>query len=75
MASRQRLYWALVFALGVGLRLALFSGYGLADDPNFFQSYSSILRSGSYNPADHYRMYQMRFGLWVPVSAACGCSA
>ena len=64
MASRQRLYWALVFALGVGLRLALFSGYGLADDPNFFQSYSSILRSGSYNPADH---YQMRFGLWVPV--------
>src|SRR5438445_1082746 len=64
MASRQRLYWALVFALGVGLRLALFSGYGLGDDPNFFQSYSSILRSGRYNPADH---YQMRFGLWVPV--------
>ena len=75
MASRQRLYWALVFALGVGLRLALFSGYGLGDDPNFFRSYFSILRSGSYNPADHYRMYQMRFGLWVPVSAACGCSA
>src|SRR2546428_154421 len=64
MASRQRLYWALVFALGVGLRLALFSGCGLGDDPNFFQSYSSILRSGRYNPADH---YQMRFGLWVPV--------
>jgi len=64
MVSGQRFYWVLVFALGVGLRLALFSGYGLGDDPNFFRSYFSILRSGSYNPADH---YQMRFGLWVPV--------
>src|SRR5207248_2992095 len=49
MPSPQRLCWTLLFALGVGLRLALFSGYGIGDDPNFFQ-YSTILRSGSYNP-------------------------
>jgi hypothetical protein len=64
MASRHRTFWALVFVLGVGLRLGLYSGYGLGDDPGFLYSYSRILRSGTYNPIDH---YQMRFGLWVPV--------
>ena len=59
-----RLAWALVFGAGVALRLGLFSGYGLGDDPNYFLAYRSIYLSGNYIPADP---YQMRFGIWVPV--------
>ena len=64
MLSRARLAWALVFGAGVALRLALFSGYGLGDDPNYFLAFRSIYLSRTYVPADP---YQMRFGMWVPV--------
>jgi hypothetical protein len=53
-----------VFGVGVALRLLLFSGYGLGDDPNYFVSYHNIYRSGTYSPADP---YALRFGIWVPV--------
>jgi tetratricopeptide (TPR) repeat protein len=68
MADRHRLFWLLVFGLGVALRLALWSGYGLGDDPNYFTAYYSIYtRGGTFDPHDP---YQMRFGLWVPVVLA-----
>jgi hypothetical protein len=64
LATRPRLQWTLIFAAGVAIRLALFSGYGLGDDPGYFFSYYSILRSGTYNPSDP---YALRFGIWIPV--------
>jgi len=64
--ARRRLAWAVVFGAGVVLRLALSSGYGLGDDPNYFACYHGIFRTGTYNPND---AYAMRFGLWVPVVA------
>ena len=68
MTRRHRLRWILVFGLGVVLRLALWSGYGLGDDPNYFTAYYGIYtRGGAFDPRDP---YQMRFGLWVPVVLA-----
>jgi tetratricopeptide (TPR) repeat protein len=68
MTRRHRLRWILVFGLGVVLRLALWSGYGLGDDPNYFTAYYGIYtRGGAFDPHDP---YQMRFGLWVPVVLA-----
>jgi hypothetical protein len=46
------------------LRVLLFSGYGLGDDPNYFIAFNMIERAGTYYPSDP---YQMRFGIWVPV--------
>jgi hypothetical protein len=56
--------WLAVFGAGVILRVALFSGYGLGDDPNYFIAFNMIARAGTYYPSDP---YQMRFGIWVPV--------
>ena len=56
--------WLAVFGTGVILRVALFSGYGLGDDPNYFIAFNMITRAGTYFPSDP---YQMRFGMWVPV--------
>src|SRR6266849_4721237 len=53
-----------IFGFGAFLRLALWSGYGLGDDPNYFQTYFEIYRSGVYDPNEP---YAMRFGIWVPV--------
>jgi 4-amino-4-deoxy-L-arabinose transferase-like glycosyltransferase len=58
---------AAVLAAGIVLRIALFSGYGLGDDPNFFISYYDIYRTGSWNAM---RAYDFRFAFWVPVVAA-----
>ena len=62
--ERRWVTCAVVFGAGVALRLFLFSGYGLGDDVNYFTSFHSIYRSGTYNPSDP---YAMRFGIWVPV--------
>jgi hypothetical protein len=59
--------WAAVFGAGVALRLLLFSGYGLGDDPNYFIAFNMIEKAGTYYPSDP---YQMRFGIWVPVVIA-----
>jgi len=67
MRDRHWLRWASVFGLGVVLRLLLWGGYGLGDDPNYFSAYSSIYRNGTYSPLDP---YQMRFGIWAPVVVA-----
>ena len=63
-SRRHALLVVAVFAFGVLLRLVLWSGYGLGDDPGYFQQYYSILRSGTYDP-NH--PYSVRFGIWVPV--------
>lgn len=59
-----RVWWWLVFGAGAFLRILLFSGYGLGDDPNFFAAYFDIYRSGSYLPT---RAYDFRFSFWGPV--------
>ncbi len=55
-----------MFAAGVTLRLALFSGYGLGDDPGYFLCYRDILATGTFNPT---RGYNYRFSFWIPVVA------
>jgi hypothetical protein len=56
--------FGLVFVAGVALRLALFSGYGLGDDPGYFLCYRDILESGTFNAT---RGYNYRFSFWIPV--------
>jgi len=65
--SAPRALWLAVFGAGVVLRVALFSGYGLGDDPNYFIAFNMIARANTYYPSDP---YQMRFGMWVPVVIA-----
>jgi hypothetical protein len=63
----QRRHWLLfatILGLGAALRLVLFSGYGLGDDPGFFFYYSEIYRTGSWSPR---HAYNFRFAFWVPV--------
>lgn len=57
---------AAVFVAGVALRLVLFSGYGLGDDPGYFLSYRDLLETGTFNPT---RAYNYRFSFWIPVVA------
>ena len=46
--------FGLVFVVGVALRLALFSGYGLGDDPGYFLCYRDILETGAVNATRAY---------------------
>src|SRR5207248_7246590 len=62
--NRFRLWWALVFVLGVAMRLALWSGFGLGDDPNYFSAYHGIYLSGAMEP---HAAYDFRFAFWTPV--------
>lgn len=64
MGSRERTAWVLVLALGALLRLWLFSGFGLGDDPGFFSSYHDILAAGTWSAQ---RAYDFRFAFWIPV--------
>ncbi len=64
MDNRFRLWWALVFVLGVAMRLALWSGFGLGDDPNYFSAYHGIYLSGVMDPR---AAYDFRFAFWIPV--------
>lgn len=59
-----RLAWWGIFAVGVCLRLILFSGYGLGDDPNYLSAYRGIVLSGGW---DRNEPYSNRFGIWMPV--------
>jgi hypothetical protein len=61
-----RLAWWTILALAVGLRVALFSGYGLGDDPNYFSAYGGILRDGTWN---EHAAYDFRFTFWAGVVA------
>jgi hypothetical protein len=64
-SSRRRVViFGLVFVAGVALRLALFSGYGLGDDPGYFLCYRDILETGTFNAT---RGYNYRFSFWIPV--------
>jgi tetratricopeptide (TPR) repeat protein len=65
MPSRTtvRWWWALL-AVAVVMRVWLFSGYGLGDDPGYFACYHGILRSGQWWPE---RVYDWRFAFWIPV--------
>lgn len=56
--------WWAILVTAIVLRLVLFSGYGLGDDPNYFISYHDILVSGQWLPE---RAYDWRFAFWVPV--------
>jgi len=60
----MRLAWWTILVVAALLRIALFSGYGLGDDPNYFHCYHDILRTGQWNPE---RAYDWRFAFWVPV--------
>jgi len=57
------LFWS-ILALGTALRLALYSGYGLGDDPNFTSAFFRLARAGTYDPGDP---YDVRFGMWIPI--------
>jgi outer membrane protein assembly factor BamD (BamD/ComL family) len=60
----HRVAWWTILAAAVALRLALFSGYGLGDDPNYFVAYHGIYESGTINPG---APYDFRFAFWIPV--------
>jgi len=62
--GRFRGAWALVFGFGVALRLLLWSGFGLGDDPNYFFAYHGIYQSGVIDP---HAAYDFRFAFWIPV--------
>jgi hypothetical protein len=64
ISRRHALAFGLIFVAGVALRLVLFSGYGLGDDPGYFLCYRDILETGSFNPT---RGYNYRFSFWIPV--------
>ncbi len=61
---RWPVLWLGVFAIGVALRVLLFSGYGLGDDPNYFSAYHGIYQSGTWGREVP---YDFRFTFWVPV--------
>jgi hypothetical protein len=65
-AWRFRAAWCAIFAGGVVLRLALFSGYGLADDANYWNAYHGIYEIGGWNWSEHVP-YDFRFAFWIPV--------
>jgi 4-amino-4-deoxy-L-arabinose transferase-like glycosyltransferase len=62
--SRERTAWLLVFGFGALLRLGLFGGFGLGDDPGYFINYHDIYTTGTWSAA---RPYDFRFAFWVPV--------
>ena len=43
------LVWCAILAVGIGLRVALFSGYGLGDDANYFAAYYGVFKAGSWS--------------------------
>jgi 4-amino-4-deoxy-L-arabinose transferase-like glycosyltransferase len=55
-----------IVAIGLALRLAWLSGYGLSDDLNFLYSIRTIFESGY-----PYGSYGYRFTWWVPTVALC----
>jgi hypothetical protein len=55
---------AALVALGLGLRVAWFSGYGLGDDANFLEMIRWILETGRAEGA-----YAYRFTWWAPTVA------
>ncbi len=57
-------WWWIILLAAIALRVALFSGYGLGDDPNYYASYHDILKTGHWQPD---RGYDWRFAFWVPV--------
>lgn len=56
--------WWLVLGMAIGLRIALFSGYGLGDDPNYYSAYHDIYVRGWYDPN---AAYDLRFTFAYPV--------
>jgi 4-amino-4-deoxy-L-arabinose transferase-like glycosyltransferase len=62
--QRRAVVFGLIFVTGVVLRLALFSGYGLGDDPGYFLCYRDIIETGTFNAT---RAYNYRFSFWIPV--------
>ncbi|MCW5889095.1 MAG: glycosyltransferase family 39 protein [bacterium] len=54
-----------VLAAGAALRLVLWSGYGLGDDPGYWHSYHDIYASGIWNED---RAYDLRFAFSLPVA-------
>ncbi len=65
--DRHWLWFAAILVTGVAVRLALSSGYGLGDDPNYFVSYDQIYRTGTWQTD---RAYDFRFAFWIPVVAS-----
>lgn len=51
-------------AVGLGLRVALFSGYGLGDDPNYFSAYHGNSEAGTWS---EHVPYDFRFAFWTGV--------
>jgi hypothetical protein len=64
MRRVHALAWGAVLTGAIALRLALFSGYGLGDDPGYLFCYHAILRSGAISPLC---AYDFRFAFWIPV--------
>jgi hypothetical protein len=62
--GRFRAAWWAILVAALALRLVLFGGFGLGDDPGYFVCYHDILTSGSWSPG---RAYDWRFAFWVPV--------
>ena len=51
-------------AVGLGLPVALFSGYGLGDDPNYFLAYHGNSEAGTWS---EHVPYDFRFAFWTGV--------
>ena len=62
---RHTLQLAALFLLGTALRLGLASGYGLGDDPGYFDSYATMARGPIFDPG---AQYSNRFAIAVPVA-------
>jgi tetratricopeptide (TPR) repeat protein len=58
------LAWCAVFGVAVFLRVALFSGYGLGDDPNYYAAYHGIYLTGRLDWAS---AYDFRYTFSYPV--------
>jgi hypothetical protein len=63
-----RLAWWAIVTGGAALRVVLFSGYGLADDANYYNAYHGILMVGGWEWSAQVP-YDFRFAFWVPVVA------
>jgi 4-amino-4-deoxy-L-arabinose transferase-like glycosyltransferase len=58
------LAWCAVLGVAVFLRVALFSGYGLGDDPNYYGAYHGMYLTGRLDPD---LAYNLRYTFSYPV--------